>query len=660
MLDPFTMFREGGPWMYPLLLLGLGLPVVWIAMALASLFRIRVPAVIWIGAGLVPLLVGMFGTVMGTRIVLSALEHASPEIQAPMAANGLSSALYTVSFSALLTSVAYTGMALTQGLATLATSGGTEDAPTSWTPLHAAGAALVLFASGLSIIQGVLWVGLVGLGIAIALATVAVRLPSGERAAKAAADRVLVATLGLLAVAGATVTSMLTQAIMYYNTRAQASIEVQDLVTASVAEGLEALQLGGALVATAVGLAGLLAAIAAIRHLLSLRTIAGAGISVVLLSLMVVPSYSLVTRVLQIHEIITPFALVRAPRIEASGLQLPHTEAVPGGQLLPSPVLQLSPRGTTLDDQPIASGPLELAEGPVLIEADASLPLSVVAAHGAALHHRPLRWVVQTPEGLRALNLGLDDGSRPDPAPPQGRMSKSKAGSRKIDDTRPAAWVPPALGLVSRGEDGWDLLGLEHGAVLLGHLQHDTLVRGLRDALDQHPDADVLYVWMPEQASVQELISIWDQLPHTDPEPALIWRTDSAPEPGTPPGHEAPPSQEPLIGLAPARDAHVDKPITVGTLDRSLIAEVIKRHLSQIQYCYQRELVKEPGLKGKIVIKFTVTSDGTVDSASLEDSTMDNVSVEQCIVRQFMRMQFPEPRGGGIVIVSYPFLFSPE
>ena len=26
---------------------------------------------------------------------------------------------------------------------------------------------------------------------------------------------------------------------------------------------------------------------------------------------------------------------------------------------------------------------------------------------------------------------------------------------------------------------------------------------------------------------------------------------------------------------------------------------------------------------------------------------------------RFLKMQFPEPKGGGIVIVSYPFVFSP-
>lgn len=99
-------------------------------------------------------------------------------------------------------------------------------------------------------------------------------------------------------------------------------------------------------------------------------------------------------------------------------------------------------------------------------------------------------------------------------------------------------------------------------------------------------------------------------------------------------------------------------PIILGALDRSLIDEVIKRHMNQIKYCYQRELTKNPSLAGKIVIKFVIAKDGTVSSASTKETTMNNGAVQSCIEGRFMRMQFPEPKGGGIVIVSYPFIFT--
>ncbi|MEC7986252.1 MAG: AgmX/PglI C-terminal domain-containing protein [Myxococcota bacterium] len=99
-------------------------------------------------------------------------------------------------------------------------------------------------------------------------------------------------------------------------------------------------------------------------------------------------------------------------------------------------------------------------------------------------------------------------------------------------------------------------------------------------------------------------------------------------------------------------------PIILGGLDKSLIDAVIKRNMSQIRYCYQRQLSKNPSLGGKIVIKFVIAKDGSVSKANVKSSSMGSSAVESCIAGRFKRFQFPKPNGG-IVIVSYPFIFSP-
>ena len=98
-------------------------------------------------------------------------------------------------------------------------------------------------------------------------------------------------------------------------------------------------------------------------------------------------------------------------------------------------------------------------------------------------------------------------------------------------------------------------------------------------------------------------------------------------------------------------------PIILGALDKSLIDAVLKRNMSQIRYCYQRELTNNPKLTGKIVVKFTIAADGTVSRAGIKSSSMGSKNVENCITGRFKRLKFPQPRGG-IVIVSYPFIFS--
>jgi len=105
--------------------------------------------------------------------------------------------------------------------------------------------------------------------------------------------------------------------------------------------------------------------------------------------------------------------------------------------------------------------------------------------------------------------------------------------------------------------------------------------------------------------------------------------------------------------------AHAGEEVILGKLDKDVIDAVIKRNLNQVRYCYQRELTKVPTLEGKIVVKFVIAKDGTVPSAVTKSSTMASPAVEECVNGRFMHMQFPAPTGGGIVIVSYPFSFSP-
>ena len=100
-------------------------------------------------------------------------------------------------------------------------------------------------------------------------------------------------------------------------------------------------------------------------------------------------------------------------------------------------------------------------------------------------------------------------------------------------------------------------------------------------------------------------------------------------------------------------------PTILGALDRLFVDEIIARHANQIRYCYQRELTKIPNMGGDLVVKFVVNKDGSVSQADLKRNTMGNQAVESCVLSRFMRMQFPQPAGGGIAIVSYPLRFSP-
>ena len=95
----------------------------------------------------------------------------------------------------------------------------------------------------------------------------------------------------------------------------------------------------------------------------------------------------------------------------------------------------------------------------------------------------------------------------------------------------------------------------------------------------------------------------------------------------------------------------------MGGLDREVIAQYIKTQLGQILYCYERQLSANPNLYGKIAVKFTIAGTGSVETQSINDTTLKNLSVESCILSKISKWKFPEPKGGTKVLVTYPFLF---
>lgn len=101
--------------------------------------------------------------------------------------------------------------------------------------------------------------------------------------------------------------------------------------------------------------------------------------------------------------------------------------------------------------------------------------------------------------------------------------------------------------------------------------------------------------------------------------------------------------------------------IIMGGLDKSVIDEIIKRHMAQIRYCYSKELDASKGnLSGRILTRFVISGSGTVTQSGVESSSIGNANVEKCLTGVLKRIVFPEPVGGSIVEVSYPFSFTPS
>ena len=92
-----------------------------------------------------------------------------------------------------------------------------------------------------------------------------------------------------------------------------------------------------------------------------------------------------------------------------------------------------------------------------------------------------------------------------------------------------------------------------------------------------------------------------------------------------------------------------------GSLDKELIRRIIRRHINEVKFCYERELTRTPNMEGRVMINFTIGPTGTVAASMVQSSTLGNPAVEQCIAVAVRRWEFPRPQGG-IVVVTYPFV----
>jgi len=93
-----------------------------------------------------------------------------------------------------------------------------------------------------------------------------------------------------------------------------------------------------------------------------------------------------------------------------------------------------------------------------------------------------------------------------------------------------------------------------------------------------------------------------------------------------------------------------------GSLSKEVIRRVIQRHINEVRFCYEQELNSRPDLSGRVQVKFIISPSGAVQAANIESSTLGAARAETCIATAVRRWTFPAPDGGGIVIVSYPFV----
>jgi hypothetical protein len=92
-------------------------------------------------------------------------------------------------------------------------------------------------------------------------------------------------------------------------------------------------------------------------------------------------------------------------------------------------------------------------------------------------------------------------------------------------------------------------------------------------------------------------------------------------------------------------------------LSAEQIRRVVMSRYGAFQACYEIASAHDPTLKGSVGVAFSVSPSGSVSSASITGSSLNNPRVEGCILRNFNRLQFPTAdKASG---ASFPFAFRP-
>jgi hypothetical protein len=100
-------------------------------------------------------------------------------------------------------------------------------------------------------------------------------------------------------------------------------------------------------------------------------------------------------------------------------------------------------------------------------------------------------------------------------------------------------------------------------------------------------------------------------------------------------------------------------PTTNGRLPAEVIQRIVRLNDGRYRNCYEKALRGDPGLSGRVTVKFMIDRHGAVAFAADGGSDIPDQGVRECVVRSFAALSFPEPQDGTVTVV-YPIVFNPE
>lgn len=109
-----------------------------------------------------------------------------------------------------------------------------------------------------------------------------------------------------------------------------------------------------------------------------------------------------------------------------------------------------------------------------------------------------------------------------------------------------------------------------------------------------------------------------------------------------------------VSGSVAAEEAEVDS----SDIDQGKLGAFIRARIPSIRACYESALKRNPGLKGKISIRFAILETGGLADVAAALNSVGSPEVVACIVNTMRGWRTPF-RPSGPVTVEYPFVFQP-
>ena len=93
-----------------------------------------------------------------------------------------------------------------------------------------------------------------------------------------------------------------------------------------------------------------------------------------------------------------------------------------------------------------------------------------------------------------------------------------------------------------------------------------------------------------------------------------------------------------------------------GGLSSEQVRRVVMAHTGALRACYESEAQRNPQLRGGVTVAWQIDATGSVTSATLAGTTLNNARVEGCVARQVKAWHFPVS-DAPTTVAGYPFRF---